>query len=162
MKCDICGNETNRGILSSYAGTVCEDCKPEARRIRDEAVDEARTYDFGNIPDAMEVGDFEKFVFAYCVLLLDDEKTRETLREVNPLLGIPEELASFWKERLLEKTIEIIMKAGADNPIAMKEATGLARWFSGGEYRFRDPVDRSFVLTAAVELGMIEPDGDDE
>jgi len=160
MKCNLCEAEVTGGTISSYAGFVCEDdgCKNEARTLRESVMGKARAYSFDDIPETMDVPAFEDFVLGYAVSVLDNEDSRKVIREINPLLVIPEELALFWKDRLLEGLRD---ELDASNEfLDINESRGHERWFHGGTFRFIKPIPSEAVLEVAKRLGMMETNDD--
>lgn len=158
MKCDLCERDVERGILSDYAGFVCDDCRDEARAIREAALDDAREFDFDAIPEVVGAKVFEEFALAYSVLVLDDDKSRAEIAEVNPLLAVPEELALFWKEKLLVEIRKTLVATGEspDDFVRMERAKGYDRVAQAGFYEFVEPIPADVLYKSAESLGMIE------
>lgn len=158
MKCDLCKLDVEKGIMSGYAGFVCDGCADEARAIREAAIDDAREFDFDNIPDECGAKLLEEFVLSYAVMVLDDDESRAAITEVNMLLAVPEELALFWKEKLLIEMRNTLEACGEDPDdwLRMEPAKGRDVAMQAGFYSFVKPVHSAVLYKSATILGMIE------
>ena len=88
MKCELCDKEAKKYAGISLVGWVCEECEEDAKKLREEIIEEYRNFDWEEVPDPLSLQDFERWALALAVQVLDkfsdDEKKR--LAEANPFL----------------------------------------------------------------------------
>ena len=141
MKCAVCGADCRQALLR-LGGYCCAEHGRELLRRHRELLDELRREPLLAMPEALAVPDFERFALKFAVRLVEgmSAPVRRLYERQAPLLLNPLDMAGELKARILPELPAAYVE--------LQEATGLARLFHDGTYRFTRPVPARLVLEA--------------
>ncbi len=150
MKCTICGKTSDDRRAVIGAGIVCPDCATAAQQRRRELHATLLAEDLADMPDVLDMAAFERLVLKYALHFMRDilPEQRDAVLRANPAFIIPEELALWAKDRILQEI--------PHQYLSFTQVRVHDRIFPRGEYRFVKQIPARIMYAAMRKAKLVK------